>query len=83
MKVGKEEAIGMLMAVEMWTRRDHKAEWSRWLSWLDDIAKRSRDRRRHDVGDGNDGAVEPHADADIRWDREEARRSPARRSRNT
>ena len=39
MKVGKEEAIGMLMAVEMWTRRDHKAEWTRWLSWLDDIAK--------------------------------------------
>jgi uncharacterized pyridoxal phosphate-dependent enzyme len=39
MKVGKEEAIGMLMAVEMWTKRDHKAEWSRWLSWLDDIAK--------------------------------------------
>jgi L-seryl-tRNA(Ser) seleniumtransferase len=38
MKVGKEEAIGMLMAVEMWTRRDHKAEWSRWLSWLDYIA---------------------------------------------
>jgi L-seryl-tRNA(Ser) seleniumtransferase len=40
MKVGKEEAIGMLMAVEMWTRRDHKAEWNRWLSWLDEIAKR-------------------------------------------
>ena len=39
MKVGKEEAIGMLMAVEMWTRRDHKAEWSQWMSWLDDIAK--------------------------------------------
>jgi L-seryl-tRNA(Ser) seleniumtransferase len=39
MKVGKEEAIGMLMAVEMWTRRDHQAEWRRWLSWLDDIAK--------------------------------------------
>ena len=39
MKVGKEEAIGMLMAVEMWTRRDHQAEWNRWLSWLDDIAK--------------------------------------------
>jgi L-seryl-tRNA(Ser) seleniumtransferase len=40
MKVGKEEAIGMLMAVEMWMKRDHKAEWSRWLAWLDDIAKR-------------------------------------------
>jgi L-seryl-tRNA(Ser) seleniumtransferase len=29
----------MLMAVEMWTKRDHKAEWSRWMSWLDSIAK--------------------------------------------
>src|SRR5258705_2361810 len=27
MKVGKEEAIGMLMAVEMWTRLDPKASW--------------------------------------------------------
>jgi L-seryl-tRNA(Ser) seleniumtransferase len=40
MKVGKEEAIGMLMAVEMWIKRDHKAEWSLWMSWLDSIAKR-------------------------------------------
>ena len=38
MKVGKEEAIGMLMAVEMWVQRDHKAEWNRWMSWLDAIA---------------------------------------------
>lgn len=40
MKVGKEEAIGMLMAVEMWVKRDHQAEWNRWLSWLDHIARR-------------------------------------------
>ena len=40
MKVGKEEAIGMLMAVEMWMQRDHKAEWARWRSWLDTIASR-------------------------------------------
>ena len=38
MKVGKEEAIGMLTAVEMWAKRDHKAEWNRWMSWLDSIA---------------------------------------------
>jgi uncharacterized pyridoxal phosphate-dependent enzyme len=38
MKVGKEEAIGMLMAVEMWVKRDHSAEWTRWMSWLDAIA---------------------------------------------
>jgi len=40
MKVGKEEAMGMLMAVEMWMKRDHQAEWNSWLSWLDHIAKR-------------------------------------------
>jgi L-seryl-tRNA(Ser) seleniumtransferase len=40
MKVGKEEAIGMLMAVEMWLKRDHQAEWNRWQTWLDHIAKR-------------------------------------------
>ncbi|MDP7672050.1 MAG: hypothetical protein QGF21_08905 [Vicinamibacterales bacterium] len=40
MKVGKEEAIGMLMAVEMWMRRDHDAEWAEWTRWLDEIADR-------------------------------------------
>src|SRR5271156_417283 len=37
MKVGKEEIIGMLTAVEMWTKRDHKAEWNTWKEWLADI----------------------------------------------
>src|SRR5438445_6621645 len=40
LKVGKEEAIGMLMAVEMWMKRDHDAEWKTWTSWLDSVAKR-------------------------------------------
>jgi uncharacterized pyridoxal phosphate-dependent enzyme len=40
MKIGKEEAIGMLMAVEMWMKRDHKAEWAEWLRRLDHVAKR-------------------------------------------
>jgi L-seryl-tRNA(Ser) seleniumtransferase len=39
-KVGKEEAIGMLMAVEMWMKRDHEAEWARWVSWIDHVATR-------------------------------------------
>jgi hypothetical protein len=34
MKVGKEEIIGMLTAAEMWTRRDHEAEWNTWKEWL-------------------------------------------------
>jgi uncharacterized pyridoxal phosphate-dependent enzyme len=39
-KVGKEEAIGMLMAVEMWMKRDHDAEWARWTSWIDFVGTR-------------------------------------------
>lgn len=34
MKVGKEEIMGMLAAVEAWTRRDHDAEWKQWEGWL-------------------------------------------------
>jgi L-seryl-tRNA(Ser) seleniumtransferase len=40
MKVGKEEAMAMLMAVEMWVKRDHTAEWGQWMSWLNQIAAR-------------------------------------------
>jgi seryl-tRNA(Sec) selenium transferase len=39
-KVGREETLGMLAAVEAWVKRDHKAEWSKWLGYLDTIAKR-------------------------------------------
>jgi D-glucosaminate-6-phosphate ammonia-lyase len=39
-KVGREETLGMVAAVEAWVKRDHKAEWQTWLSWLDNISKR-------------------------------------------
>lgn len=39
-KVGREETMGMVAAVEAWVKRDHKAEWDRWLSYLDVISKR-------------------------------------------
>jgi L-seryl-tRNA(Ser) seleniumtransferase len=38
LKVGKEEIMGMLAAVEMWYKRDHAAEWKQWESWLATIA---------------------------------------------
>lgn len=41
-KIGREEVLGMLAAVEMWTQRDHAAEWQRWLDKLDFIAQRVR-----------------------------------------
>ena len=38
MKVGKEEVMGMLAAVEMWVKRDHAAEWKEWERRLDVIS---------------------------------------------
>ena len=32
MKVGREEMIGMLVAVESWVKRDHEAEWKQWVA---------------------------------------------------
>jgi L-seryl-tRNA(Ser) seleniumtransferase len=40
MKVGREEMVGMLMAVEMWVKRNHEQEWKDYLSRLDHIAQR-------------------------------------------
>lgn len=37
-KVGKEEIMGMLAAVEAWSKRDHTAEWNTWLDRLNTIA---------------------------------------------
>jgi L-seryl-tRNA(Ser) seleniumtransferase len=40
MKVGREEMIGMLAAVESWVRRDHAAEWASWVKRCEHIAAR-------------------------------------------
>jgi hypothetical protein len=40
MKIGKEEMIGMLAAVEMWALRDHQKEDEMWTQWMQTIASR-------------------------------------------
>jgi D-glucosaminate-6-phosphate ammonia-lyase len=40
LKVGKEEIMGMLAAVETWYQRDHEAEWETWEGYLAQIARR-------------------------------------------
>lgn len=40
-KIGKEEIIGALAAVEAWVKRDHKAEWQAALARLDHIARKA------------------------------------------
>jgi seryl-tRNA(Sec) selenium transferase len=39
-KVGREETLGMLAAVEAWMTHDHAADWKTWLGWLDTINRR-------------------------------------------
>jgi uncharacterized pyridoxal phosphate-dependent enzyme len=39
LKCGKEEIMGMLAAVEAWVKRDYKAEFKVWESWLANISK--------------------------------------------
>ncbi|MEE3232531.1 MAG: aminotransferase class V-fold PLP-dependent enzyme [Candidatus Latescibacterota bacterium] len=39
-KVGKEEIMGLLAAVELWLERDHEAEWQVWLARLDIISSK-------------------------------------------
>jgi L-seryl-tRNA(Ser) seleniumtransferase len=38
LKVGKEEIMGMLAAVEMWKKRDYESETRQWQNWLDQIS---------------------------------------------
>jgi L-seryl-tRNA(Ser) seleniumtransferase len=40
MKVGKEEIIGALAAVEVWVKRDHKGIWQQMLNQMNHIAKK-------------------------------------------
>ncbi len=40
MKIGKEEIVGALTAVEVWFKRDNKAIWQQMLDQLNHIAKR-------------------------------------------
>ena len=39
-KVGKEEMLGMLAAVQAWIHRDHEEKWEEWLAWLDLISRK-------------------------------------------
>ena len=43
LKVGKEEAMGMLAAVREWYKRDHEAEQKQWLEWDNYIANAVKD----------------------------------------
>jgi L-seryl-tRNA(Ser) seleniumtransferase len=71
MKVGREEMVGMLVAVESWVKRDHAAEWKEWVARCEHIA----DRASKIAGVSAVVQREPEADLSnrsprvtIRWD---------------
>ncbi|HEY4155732.1 MAG TPA: hypothetical protein VGM24_09890 [Puia sp.] len=39
-KVGREEMIGALAAIEAWVTFDHKEQWKKWLSYLDTVNRK-------------------------------------------
>ena len=70
LKVGKEEIMGMLAAAEMWPKRDHKAEWQTWETWLDHISTSVKriDGVTTKVGDGSEGLSNRSPQLTIQWD---------------
>jgi len=70
LKVGKEEIMGMLTAVEQWTVRDHKAEWAKWEGWLNNIATRVKkvDGVTTQLRQPNEGLSNRTPSLIIQWD---------------
>ena len=46
MKVGREEIVGMVVAVESWVARDHQAEWQQWTARVQSRGRSSEDHSR-------------------------------------
>ncbi len=69
-KVGKEEIMGMLAAVEMWVKRDHKAEWKEWEDRLALIANSVKrvDGVTTKVNQPNEGLSNRTPSLQITWD---------------
>ncbi|MFN0106657.1 MAG: hypothetical protein ACKV2U_31750 [Bryobacteraceae bacterium] len=74
LKIGKEETMGMLAAVEMWTKRDHKAEWQRWLGWLNTVKTRLAPLGHLQLKIEEPNQLSNHTPSlQIRWDAEKFR----------
>ncbi len=72
MKVGKEEIMGLLAAVEQWVARDHQAEWAEWERRLAVIAAVGADvpTMAASVSQPGRSNVAPHLT--LRWQAEAA-----------
>lgn len=76
MKAGKEEIMGLLAAVEQWVKRDHKAEWRQWESWLRTIADAVASIPSVETTVRQPGRSNVAPTLHIVWDRERVRVAP-------
>lgn len=68
-KVGREEIMGMLAAVEMWMKRDHAAEYETWTRRLEHIASRLKNIRGINTEIQQPrGRSNPSPDLKVSWD---------------
>jgi D-glucosaminate-6-phosphate ammonia-lyase len=70
LKVGKEEIMGMLAAVEMWVKRDHQAEWKQWIAWCDQIGDTVKkvDGVTATISEPREGLSNRTPQLNIKWD---------------
>ena len=70
LKVGKEEIMGMLAAVEMWVKRDHQAEWKTWISWCEQMGAglKKIDGVTTSVGEPGEGLSNRTPRLIVKWD---------------
>ena len=69
MKIGKEEMVAMLAAVEMWALRDHKKEDEMWTAWMQAIADRVGKIDGVNTAIRQPRSIDNHSPGlDIRWD---------------
>src|ERR1700722_1124413 len=70
LKVGKEEIMGMLAAVEMWVKRDHHAEWKTWISWCEQMGAglKKIDGVTTSVGEPGEGLSNRTPRLIVKWD---------------
>ncbi len=76
MKVNKEEMVGMLVALDMYLKRDHEAEWKEWEKRVRAITDSVRGIKTitHEVEIPEIANHTPHLK--IRWDQSKMRLSP-------
>lgn len=76
MKVNKEEMLGMLVALELYLKRDHAADWKEWERRCEVIAAAARKTRTVETAIHVPGVANHVPHLELRWDAAAIRLTP-------